>query len=205
MTDSAVEQRSTKLFSIAALQKAVAFVVLVALLAYFGFAAENFFTEDNLVGILQATAVSGVLGVACTFTIITGGIDLSVGTLMTFCAVMCGVVLTNLGMPLPFGVVTVTSTLPLPAGEVAVIEVSLLLNFIPGDQADPKLTAVAPVKPLPVMVTAVPPAAGPLLGVMLVTTGADGERIGGSMYCLSFHWAYSVTLAAPMEKVAPGW
>jgi ribose transport system permease protein len=45
-----------------------------------------------------------VLGVACTFVIISGGIDLSVGTLMTFCAVMCGVVLTNWGMPMILGV-----------------------------------------------------------------------------------------------------
>ena len=36
--------------------------------------------------------------------IITGGIDLSVGTAMTLCAVMAGVVLTNLGLPLPLGV-----------------------------------------------------------------------------------------------------
>jgi ribose transport system permease protein len=35
-------------------------------------------------------AVNGVLGVAVTLVIITGGIDLSVGTLMTFCAVMPG-------------------------------------------------------------------------------------------------------------------
>ena len=47
-----------------------------------------------MLGILQATAVNGVLAIACTFVIITGGIDLSVGTLMTFCAVMCGVLLT---------------------------------------------------------------------------------------------------------------
>ena len=39
---------------------------------------------DNILGILQATAVNGVLAIACTFVIITGGIDLSVGTLMTF-------------------------------------------------------------------------------------------------------------------------
>ena len=40
----------------------------------------------------------------CTFVIITGGIDLSVGTLMTFCAVIAGVVLTYLGLPLGLGV-----------------------------------------------------------------------------------------------------
>ncbi|RYE75947.1 MAG: ABC transporter permease, partial [Hyphomicrobiales bacterium] len=42
--------------------------------------------------------------IAATLVIITGGIDLSVGTLMTFCAVITGVVLTNLGLPLPVGI-----------------------------------------------------------------------------------------------------
>ncbi len=109
MTDAALEQTrasSKGLFTVAALQKAVAFVVLIALIGYFGFAAPNFLTEDNIVGILQATAVNGVLGVASTLVIITGGIDLSVGTLMTFTAVMCGVTLNNSWhLPMIFGVV----------------------------------------------------------------------------------------------------
>jgi len=108
MTNTVLEQVAPSrsgLFTIAALQKAVAFVALIALIAFFGVSAPNFLTGINLVGILQATAVSGVLGVASTFVIISGGIDLSVGTLMTFCAVMCGVVLTNWGMPMAVGVV----------------------------------------------------------------------------------------------------
>jgi ribose transport system permease protein len=108
MSDAALPTATTArsgLFTAAALQKVVAFVVLIALIAFFTFANPNFLTEDNLVGILQATAVNGVLGVASTLVIITGGIDLSVGTLMTFTAVMCGVVLTNWGLPLIFGVV----------------------------------------------------------------------------------------------------
>jgi ribose transport system permease protein len=107
MTDTALATAAPSrsgLFTVAALQKAVAFVVLIALVAYFSVAAPNFMTEQNIVGILQATAVNGVLGVACTFVIISGGIDLSVGTLMTFTAVMCGVFLTNWGLPMPFGV-----------------------------------------------------------------------------------------------------
>ena len=72
----------------ATLQKAVAFVVLIVMLAIFSLANENFMSAGNMVNILQATAVNGVLGVACTFVIISGGIDLSIGTLMTFCAVM---------------------------------------------------------------------------------------------------------------------
>ncbi len=108
MTNTVLEQAGPSrsgLFTVAAMQKAVAFVVLIALIAYFGVAAPNFLTQLNIVGILQATAVNGVLGVACTFVIISGGIDLSVGTLMTFAAVMCGVFLTNWGLPMIFGVV----------------------------------------------------------------------------------------------------
>jgi ribose transport system permease protein len=65
---------------------------------------------DNLLGILQSTAVNGVLAIACTFVIITGGIDLSVGTLMTFCAVMAGVFLTYWQLPLWTGVLAALAT-----------------------------------------------------------------------------------------------
>ena len=88
----------------AARQKLLAFASLIALLVFFGVAAPNFLQVDNLVGILQATAVNGVLAIASTFVIVSAGIDLSVGTLMTFCAVMAGVVLTNHGLPLPLGI-----------------------------------------------------------------------------------------------------
>jgi hypothetical protein len=72
----------------------------------------------------------------------------------------------------PPGVVTVTSTVPAePAGEVAVTLVSLAtVNDVAA--VLPKLTAVAPVNPLPVIVTAVPPAIGPPAGETPVTTGA---------------------------------
>ena len=108
MTDTALSKfplLKLNMSSTSALQKAVAFVVLIALLTYFSFATANFMSTSNMVGILQATAVNGVLGVACTFVIISAGIDLSVGTMMTFCAVMAGVVLTNWGMPLWMGVI----------------------------------------------------------------------------------------------------
>jgi ribose transport system permease protein len=93
-----------KIFHSGARQKLLAFASLIVLIAFFGIASPQFLQVDNLVSILQATAVNGVLAVASTFVIITGGIDLSVGTLMTFCAVMTGMVLTNWGMPLFVGI-----------------------------------------------------------------------------------------------------
>ena len=59
-----------------------------------------------------------------------------------------------------------------PAGEVAAIWVALLTLKEPA-ALPPNLTAVAPVKLVPVMVTLVPPAGGPVLGLTLVTVGVD--------------------------------
>ncbi len=85
-------------------QKVLAFASLVVLLIGFSIASPNFMQTSNMIAILQATSVNGVLAIAVTLVIITGGIDLSVGTMMTFCAVITGVVLTYAGMPLIFGV-----------------------------------------------------------------------------------------------------
>src|SRR5260370_6520371 len=89
-----------RLFTPTALQKMLAFTSLILLLIFFSFASPAFMQMDNILGILQATAVNGVLAIASTFVIITAGIDLSVGTLMTFCAVMAGVVLTYWQLPM---------------------------------------------------------------------------------------------------------
>jgi hypothetical protein len=74
----------------------------------------------------------------------------------------------------PLGVVTRTSTCPAVdvAGVVAVISVSLttvkLVTAVP-----PTVTAVAPVKPVPVMVIEVPVETGPYVGETPVTVGTE--------------------------------
>lgn len=87
-----------------AVQKALAFGSLVALVVVFSVLSENFRTIGNMMNILQATSVIGVLAVSATIVIITGGIDLAVGTAMTFTAVVAGMLLTWLGLPIPLGV-----------------------------------------------------------------------------------------------------
>jgi ribose transport system permease protein len=86
-------------------QKLWAFASLIVLLLFFSVASPNFMQTSNILAILQATSVNGVLAIAATLVIITGGIDLSVGTLMTFTAVIAGVVLTYAGLPFAVGVV----------------------------------------------------------------------------------------------------
>lgn len=92
------------LFRSDAMQRVMAFGALIVLFIGFSLASPYFRTFDNFVGILLATAVNGVLALGATFVIITAGIDLSVGTVMTFSAVMTGVFITNWGMPIPVGI-----------------------------------------------------------------------------------------------------
>jgi ribose transport system permease protein len=104
MTDAATSPAVAKPKSSGAQQKLLAFASLIVLLVFFSLASPNFLQTSNILAILQATSVNGVLAIAATLVIITGGIDLSVGTLMTFTAVISGVVLTYWGFPLPFGI-----------------------------------------------------------------------------------------------------
>jgi ribose transport system permease protein len=106
MSDKAEATARTKRVAMGnnAMQKALAFASLVALILIFSLTSPNFFQADNLIAIMLATAVNGVLALGVTFVIITAGIDLSVGTLMTFCAVMAGVFLTNMHLPIWVGV-----------------------------------------------------------------------------------------------------
>ncbi|GAA3063348.1 hypothetical protein GCM10020000_53450 [Streptomyces olivoverticillatus] len=70
----------------------------------------------------------------------------------------------------PLGVVTVTCTVPDPRGVVAVICVSeLTVKEVAG--VAPKRTVVAPVNPVPVTVTLVPPAVVPEIGDTELTMG----------------------------------
>jgi ribose transport system permease protein len=110
LTNTDTQGIFAKLTAGGAFQKVLAFASLVILLIGFSIASPNFMQTSNMIAILQATSVNGVLAIAATLVIITGGIDLSVGTLMTFTAVMTGVVLTNIGMPLPLGVLAGIST-----------------------------------------------------------------------------------------------
>ena len=68
----------------------------------------------------------------------------------------------------------VTKTLAVPALPAGVVQVAVvLLVTLKAEQAEPPtVMPVAPVRLVPVMVIDVPPAVGPLVGVMAVTVGA---------------------------------
>ncbi|HCN9689430.1 TPA: ribose ABC transporter permease [Escherichia coli] len=66
--------------------------ILILIVAVFGFITPNFFTESNLLNITRQASINIVLAAGMTFIILTGGIDLSVGSILGTTAVAAMVV-----------------------------------------------------------------------------------------------------------------
>ncbi len=62
-------------------------VVLIALCLLFGILSPVFFSAENVLNILRQVAVVGIVAVGMTFVILTGGIDLSVGSIIGIASV----------------------------------------------------------------------------------------------------------------------
>jgi erythritol transport system permease protein len=78
------------------------FIALFAVLAFFSFAAPNFLSAANLILMSKHVALNAFLAMGMTFVIVTGGIDLSVGSIVGLCAMVAGGLILN-GLDLPIG------------------------------------------------------------------------------------------------------
>ncbi|WRS30783.1 ABC transporter permease [Actinomycetaceae bacterium MB13-C1-2] len=76
---------------------AVLSLVLVALVVVFSLLSPHFFTLANLYQILLTTSVVVVLAAGQTFVIVTGGIDLSQGSMVGLCGVVAALIMTGGG------------------------------------------------------------------------------------------------------------
>lgn len=144
MSAEVTERRKDPLMKAESKQKLLAFSSLIVMIIGFSLASPNFATFSNIVGILLSTAVTGILATGVTFVIITGGIDLSLGTVMTFSSVIAGIFISFWGLPIYVGVI---------AGILA----SMFAGFISG-------TLVAKLKIPPFIAT---------LGMMMVAQGLN--------------------------------
>ena len=72
------------------------FLVVVAIAAVL---SPNFLTPTNIANLFQQAAVVGVVAVGMTFVILTGNIDLSVGSVVALCGMLVAVLLAG-GMPI---------------------------------------------------------------------------------------------------------
>ena len=81
--------------------ESILLVVLVAEWIFFDVIGRNFGTYDNSCDILRHSCEIGLLALAMTPIIVTGGIDLSVGSLLGLCAILFGKLWRDAHVPIP--------------------------------------------------------------------------------------------------------
>lgn len=80
-------------------QKLIAILALVFIYAFFAIFSSSFRTSNTLISIFDSSYYIGFMAIGVTFVIITGGIDLSIGTVL-ICSSLIGGVLYEKGLPL---------------------------------------------------------------------------------------------------------
>ena len=70
--------------------KIIIILAFLMIFAFFAIINPRYASYNNIMSILLSTCVNGILALGCSFVIVTAGIDISVGTVMTFSSVMGG-------------------------------------------------------------------------------------------------------------------
>jgi len=157
-------------------QKIMAFGSLIVLFVVFSLASPNFFKFSNIVSIVLSTAVNGVLAVGVTFIIITGGIDLSIGTTMTFTSVIAGVLISFWKLPVLVGI-------------IGALAAGVLVGLING-------TVISKMKLPPFIAT---------LGMMMITKGLSLVISGTKPIYFNDAKVYSkISLGSVLGQIIPG-
>ena len=73
-------------------------IVLVALCIFFSICRPQFLSSTNLLNIMRQVSITGIVAVGMSIVIISGGLDLSVGSLLAFAGVFCSTTMVTLGI-----------------------------------------------------------------------------------------------------------
>ena len=65
-------------------------IVALIIIVFMSFTSDVFLTSQNIINILRQISINGILAVGMTFVILTGGIDLSVGSVVAITGVIVG-------------------------------------------------------------------------------------------------------------------
>lgn len=110
---------------LALLLKLRALIALAVVVAFFSVMAPNFLSASNFLIMFKHVAITAILAIGMTYVILTGGIDLSVGSIAGLAGMVAGALILN-GVTLsPLGVVVYPSV-------PVVIAVVLLLGGLAG-------------------------------------------------------------------------
>ena len=84
------------------MQRFIAVAALIALFVVFSLVTDRFFTIQNILTIALQTSTLAFMGIGVTYVIITGGIDLSIGSVVALSGVVAGLAV-RAGMPVLIG------------------------------------------------------------------------------------------------------
>jgi erythritol transport system permease protein len=115
VTGVAIEQQSQRARSSALLLllKLRTFIALILVFGFFAVMAPNFLSIENIVIVSKHVAINAILAIGMTFVILTGGIDLSVGSIVGLVGMIAGGLI-EYGIHLPmFGVIIYPSVFEL--------------------------------------------------------------------------------------------
>ncbi len=79
------------------IQKYIIVVAILAEAVVFSLLAPQFLSIDNLVNVALSIAITGILAVGMTFVILTGGIDLSIGSVLAVAGIVAAICAKTLG------------------------------------------------------------------------------------------------------------
>lgn len=101
-TSSAFAAKSSNGSVLLTLMKLRTFIALFAVIIFFAIFAPNFTSTANIILMSKHVALNAFLAMGMTFVIVTGGIDLSVGSIVGLCGMVAGALILN-GVELPIG------------------------------------------------------------------------------------------------------
>jgi ribose/xylose/arabinose/galactoside ABC-type transport system permease subunit len=89
----------------AASRYAVVLLLLIGIFAYFSLTQPDFLTQANIENLLTSSSTLFVVSIGMTFVVLTGGIDLSVGSLLALSGIVLSTLFNDWGLAAPIAVV----------------------------------------------------------------------------------------------------
>ena len=80
------------------------FLILAALMLLFSLVSSRFLQVNNLLNIVDQSALLAIVAIGVTYTIISGGIDLSVGSVVALVGAVSAGLIVRAGLPVPVGI-----------------------------------------------------------------------------------------------------
>ena len=80
------------------------FLILVVEFIIFAIASDSFLTPNNILSVGRQMSFTGIAAIGMTLVMLTGGIDISVGSMLAMSGVLCAKLSADMGVPLVFAI-----------------------------------------------------------------------------------------------------